>query len=649
MKQGLILTLLHIFWRAVTCHVFGKGEPMRCYSSLRMLSRSGSTLALLCTISAMLLTSLNANAQFGIRGWPGYGGDAQHTGISSVASQPMERIIWHTSVDPTFPNDGREILIHYGSPLITKRDTVVVTVRTDQTNDFRVEGHCGYDGSLRWTQTTDYKLPYYGWIPPCGPTLAPDDSLYVPAAGGTVLHITGIDTAAPVVTRMAFYGVSSYNANPSGYDGVRINTPLTSDAKGNIYFGFLIMANTINPSGLTSGVARLSPNGTGTWVAAPTAAGDNNMQKVLHNCAPALSNDGSTLYVGINRYWSGGYLVALDSTTLATKKSVLCQFPGHSAYLADDGTASPTVGPDGDVYFGVWDSNHARGWMLHYDSFLTVQKNTGSFGWDDTSSIVPATAVPSYTGTSSYLILTKYNNYADGGIGGDGMNKVAILDPNDQEIDPITGATVMKEVFTLLGPTKNPNLPGVREWCINMAAIDPQTKSAIINCEDGNCYRWDFTTNKPTEKNNLSIGVGEAYTSTLIGPTGNSFAINNANLFCMGPNVLDVSYMTRLQVGCQHPYILPGTLAQEVRVSNIGNCTLTGPISMVLDNLSPYAKLMSATGTTSVKQPAGSPYITVTTGPLPPGQARILQLIFTDSTYKPVNYKVRFLAGTGPR
>ena len=37
--------------------------------------------------------------------------------------------------------------------------------------------------------------------------------------------------------------------------------------------------------------------------------------------------------------------------------------------------------------------------------------------------------VPSYPGTSRYLLMTKYNNYA--GVGGDGVNKIAVLDPND--------------------------------------------------------------------------------------------------------------------------------------------------------------------------------------------------------------------------
>ncbi len=154
------------------------------------------------------------------------------------------------------------------------------------------------------------------------------------------------------------------------------------------------------------------------------------------NCAPALSNDHRTLYVAVSAgHAQGGYLVALDSRTLAPISKVRLKdvlAPGSDALLLDDGTATPTVGPDGDVYFGVfeagWGTNHYRGWLRHFDATLAVSKPAGAFGWDHTASIVPASLVPSYHGTSSYLLLSKYNDYA--GIGGTGVNKVAILDPN---------------------------------------------------------------------------------------------------------------------------------------------------------------------------------------------------------------------------
>ena len=106
--------------------------------------------------------------------------------------------------------------------------------------------------------------------------------------------------------------------------------------------------------------------------------------------------------------------------------------------------------------------------------------------------------VPQYTGSSGYLLLTKYNNYAGAGTG-DGKNRMAILDPNDlTQPDPITpGVTVMREILTILGPTPDPGGPAgsVREWCVNTAAVDPFTSSVLMNSEDGVMYRWHLPSN----------------------------------------------------------------------------------------------------------------------------------------------------------
>ena len=145
--------------------------------------------------------------------------------------------------------------------------------------------------------------------------------------------------------------------------------------------------------------------------------------------------------------------------------------------------------------------------------------------------------------------MTKYNNYA--GIGGDGINKVAVLDPDDSQTDPQTGRTVMKEVLTIAGPTPDPenitlSTPNaVREWCINTAVVDPLTDSILVNNEDGVLYRWNLATNTFTQQYRLTSGLGEAYTPTLIGPDGTVYAINDARLFAVGvPEPVGVTVMT---------------------------------------------------------------------------------------------------------
>jgi hypothetical protein len=143
--------------------------------------------------------------------------------------------------------------------------------------------------------------------------------------------------------------------------------------------------------------------------------------------------------------------------------------------------------------------------------------------------------VPSYSGYSSYLLLTKYNDYWEGG--GDGLNRVAVLDPNDTQLDPISNTQTMKEILTVLGPTPDPvgiaagRPSAVTEWCINTAAIDPYSYSALIGSEDGHLYRWNLATNQLTENVRLAPPLGEPYTPTAIAPDGAVIAINNSTLF----------------------------------------------------------------------------------------------------------------------
>ena len=80
-----------------------------------------------------------------------------------------------------------------------------------------------------------------------------------------------------------------------------------------------------------------------------------------------------------------------------------------------------------------------------------------------------------------------------------------------------------------------PQFPNaVKEWCINAAAVDPVTRSVMANSEDGKLYRWDLTTNTLAQAVTLSPGIGEAYTTTLIGADGTVYATNQAILNAVG-------------------------------------------------------------------------------------------------------------------
>lgn len=475
-----------------------------------------------------------------------FAGNAQHTANYNPAAQDLNAIHWSTSID--LNNTGA--FAHYGAPLLTPANTIIVPVKT-ASDGFQVNVFNAANGTALYTLASDYIMPSHHWIPSYQPGLAVNGGstrLYYPGAGGTIYYIDNPDSVshgAPV--QQVFYtSLANYQANAAAYNStVFINTPITTDTNGNVFFGFRVQGTAPAPLSTTqSGFARIDPSGNATYVLAGTAASDANIARDSHNSAPALSNDQSTLYVPVKSASTEayGYLLGLDSTTLATKFRVMLKDPrnNNNASILDDGTSSPMVGPDGDVYFGVMGNpfNGSRGFMLHFSSDLSVQKAPGGFGWDNTAAVVPASMVPSYTGSSSYLLFTKYNNYDTGD--GDGVNRIAVLDPNATQVDAHSssnGLMIMREVLTVIGPTVDvsPSFPlAVREWCINTAAVNPATNSVFTPSEDGHIYRWNLATNALTQFVQLGPGIGEPYVPTVIGPDGTVFTLNGGFLWALG-------------------------------------------------------------------------------------------------------------------
>jgi hypothetical protein len=540
-----------------------------------------SSLALLLPAIAMLLAAPRARAA-----WSMHGGNAQHTALSSVPSQPLESIHWQMPVDLNPQYSGSVLYIHYGSPLVTEGNTVIVPVKVGVADTFRVEARRGSDGLPLWELPTDYQLPPYGWVPSMTPTLARAGRVYVPGAGGTLLWTSALDAAGPhTATRVAFYGDAAYAANPAAFDAsLRICTPLTADAQGTIYFG--VVAVTGNPLGIGSGIAAVDASGVGRFVSVATASGGLATQ-VGTNCAPALSRDEQTLYIACRGSSSApAYLLALSTSTLGTEHARLLIDPVTSApaNVSSNGTASPMVAPDDRIYYGVLESpfgsNAVRGWMLQFDPNLNPSGVPGAFGWDHTPSLVPREAAPGYAGTAPYLIMTKYNFYA--GTGGNGENRIAVLDPFATQVDSYTGGIVMKEVATILGATPDPDAGpsypnAVKEWCINTAAVDPFKHSVLAGAEDGKLYRWDLVTNTFSEQIVLTPGLGEAYTPTVVGPDGQVFAINNATLFAVGANTVGVPpgpVAGRLSLSAPQPNPFTGLTTLRFRLPRESDVTL---------------------------------------------------------------------------
>ena len=74
-------------------------------------------------VCAAMLT-LTAAAQTGAWLMPSH--DEQHSALSTVQSQALDTIHWHVPVDLSPPQG--EITIHYGSPLVTAANTVIMQI-----------------------------------------------------------------------------------------------------------------------------------------------------------------------------------------------------------------------------------------------------------------------------------------------------------------------------------------------------------------------------------------------------------------------------------------------------------------------------------------------------------------------------------------
>ena len=479
--------------------------------------------------------------------WRGFASDPQHSALAAIASQDLNRIAWSTPIDlaPAYTPNG-DLLVHYGSPVITSHNTVVVPVKTGRAGGFRLEARSGTNGGLIWWANSDYVLPPSRWVPSYNVALTTGNRLFAPAIGGKLLVKDDADASGGTLRTLVFYGADAYNSAPATFDAtVFVNTPITVDTQGNVVLRLLRRRRESARAGERRRARRGRRHG-------PVARRERRRRRPDgrqgrdEQRAGTLARRGDALRRRQRqaRLRAPCRAATCSPSTAAASRSrarALLRDPstGTPARVSDDGTASPTVGPDGDVYFGVLEANFGShnaprlAAPLQRRRWRRPRCRAASAGTTPPRSC-RRRLVPSYTGGSSYLLMIKYNNYA--GIGtGDGANRIAIVDPRASQVDPISGLPIMKEVLTILGPTFESGTSGpVREWCINTAAVDPLTRSVLVNSEDGVLYRWDLTTNRLSQKIRLTAGLGEAYTPTAIGADGAVYAINDSVLFAVG-------------------------------------------------------------------------------------------------------------------
>jgi hypothetical protein len=214
------------------------------------------------------------------------------------------------------------------------------------------------------------------------------------------------------------------------------------------------------------------------------------------------------------------------------------------ARVIDDSSSSPTVAPDGSIFYGAYTRyDFARGHLLHFDSngqYLGAY----SFGWDSTPAI--------YQHGSTYSVVIKDNEYGGGPQFGSYCNDDVLCPPRQNgpffitQLNPHLNVEWKFQNNNTQACTRNPdgtitcvpNTSGNQwanigfEWCINAPVVD-SNGVVYANSEDGNLYAIN---QGGTLKANifLQLAIGAAYTPLAIGPDGLIYTENEGHLIVVG-------------------------------------------------------------------------------------------------------------------
>jgi hypothetical protein len=219
--------------------------------------------------------------------------------------------------------------------------------------------------------------------------------------------------------------------------------------------------------------------------------------------------------------------------------------------VVDDGSSTPTVAPDGSIFFGaITFYNYEQGHLMHFDSHGNFL-NAFNFGWDSTVAIFP------HGGT--YSVVIKNNHYnvgsycASTGAGGsfncgftNGQPDRTGTNPSSPEAFFVTQLSPNLTVewsfqnMNTQSCTRNPDggltcasdHPHSFEWCVNAPVID-SNGVVYANSEDGNLYAIQQG-GTLQQKIFQQLAVGAAYTPASLGGDGKIYSQNAGHLFVVG-------------------------------------------------------------------------------------------------------------------
>ena len=154
--------------------------------------------------------------------------------------------------------------------------------------------------------------------------------------------------------------------------------------------------------------------------------------------------------------------------------------------------------------------------------------------------------------------------------------------------------------------------------------------------------------------NDLTVDAGSQVVTTGTASVGSSNTValtlkQDGTVTMQSPCAVDATSAVAITRGGLRYNFSTARFAQGITITNPGTSAISGPVSLVLDNLSSNASLYSPAGSTGCAAPQSSPYITISAGNLAPGASASATLQFTDPTKSAITYNTRVLAGAGTR
>jgi hypothetical protein len=209
--------------------------------------------------------------------------------------------------------------------------------------------------------------------------------------------------------------------------------------------------------------------------------------------------------------------------------------------VLDDESSTPTIAPDGSIFFGAYTLyNWAQGHLMHFSAngdFL----NAFLFGWDITPGI--------WAHGNTYSVIIKENHYTGGSYCGvDSVcppDRTATYPDNPEQyfvtqLSPSMAIEWRFQNTNTFSCTRNSNgtitcvsdHPNGFEWCVNAPAIDANGV-VYANSEDGNLFAIN---QGGTLKQKIfqQLALGAAYTPASLGGDGKIYSQNAGHLFVVG-------------------------------------------------------------------------------------------------------------------